>query len=528
MHSRVTCWNFLLLRSGRGWLSYAKPGEGKPNHPTTMNLSLAYAAPSFVEQQSGHSLFSFAPNLKRAPVFFDGFLRDALSVRDALLCLHDVVQSDFDTRISAADWERILDPVATVARDQLFFEAFSQDESSYGRVAVRPGVLQNIERWESGTTNVDFTPRLAAAIGAIRSGKDAHFKVDPEAFAVRTDGAKARERKVKLPPSWLRGFLNVQSAMTGDLSSFELGRADLRNLLAFLKTHKETFGPRALVFRLTPGERVEVTFEPWNHKIVLGASVYHGDKATEVRVFGRRRLFLLNRVLPKTQKLRVFLCGSGLPSFWLADLNDDVQFQLAISGWTTRPFAASGLHLSESQTPLSPELLKNARESLRADETLDADALTRLLNIAPSDAKRALSLLCAQGQAMFDLDVKAYRKREVVDVPLDDLGLVADPKRLVDARALVSGGKVKIEGEIASPFSTQVRALVSGTRGEYHTSVTLDGDGKIVDGDCECAWFNHNALRGGPCKHILGVREAVSGAATDVAAKEEEWWRALV
>ncbi len=493
-----------------------------------MNLSLSYAAPSVALNQSGSSLFSFSPNLKRAPVFFEGALRDALSVRDALLCLHDVVESDFDTRLSAADWDRILDPVATVARDQLFFEAFSQDESSYGRVAVRPGALHDIERWESGTTNVDFTPQLAGAIGAIRSGSQARFQVDPEAFAVQTDGAKHREKKVKLPPSWLRGFLNVQSAMTGELASFELGRADARNLLAWLKTHKEKFGPRALVFKLKPGQKVGVVFEPWNHKMVLPTSTYHGERELEVRVFGRRRLFLLNRILPKTKRLRVFLSGSGLPSFWLADLNDDVQFQLAISGWTTRPFAASGLHLSESQAPLSPELLRQSRDCLRADETLDAETLTRLLNSAPSDAKRALSMLCAQGQAMFDLDARAYRKREVVDVPLDDLGITPDPKRLAGARALVAGGKVHIEGEESSIFSTQIRGRVAGSSGDYQTSVTLDSEGKIVDGDCECAWFSHNALRGGPCKHILGLREAVSGAATDVAAKEEDWWRVLV
>lgn len=205
-----------------------------------------------------------------------------------------------------------------------------------------------------------------------------------------------------------------------------------------------------------------------------------------------------------------------------------MQFQLAISGWTTRPFAASGLHLSESQAPLAPELLRQSRDCLRADETLDAEALTRLINSSPSDAKRALSLLCAQGQAMFDLDPRAYRKREVVDVPLDDLGITPDPKRLTDARALAAGGKVKIESEESSVFSTQIRGRVAGSSGDYQASVTLDSEGKIVDGDCECAWFSHNALRGGPCKHILGLREAVSGAATDVAAREEDWWRVLV
>ena len=489
-----------------------------------MNLTLTYAAPSLIREGN----FAFSPNLNRAPVFFEGALRDALSVRDAMLCLSDVVNSNFDTRISAADWERILDPVATVARDQLFFEAFSGDESSYGRVAIRPGALENIERWESGTTNVDFTPQLADAIGAIRSRGDARFQVDPDAFEVTTDKIKVRERKVKLPPSWLRGFLNVQSAMTGELVSFEMGRADLRNILAFLKTHKETFGPRALVFKLTPGEKIEAVFEPWNHSIKLAASVYKGDRAAEIRVFGRRRLFLLNRVLPKMKQLRVFCSGSGMPSFWLADLNDDVQFQLAVSGWTTRPFASSGLHLADVQTPLSAELVRRAREQLRADETVDGEALTRLLNVAPSEAKRALSLLCAQGQAMFDLDARAYRKREVVDVPLDDLGLVADPKRLTDARDLVAAGKVKVESEQATPFSTQIRGTVQGSGGAYASSVTLDGEGRIMDADCGCPWFVHNALRGGPCKHVMALRESVAGATTDVAAKAEDWWSVLV
>ena len=489
-----------------------------------MNLTLSYATPSFV----GADLFSFAPNLNRAPVYFEGGLRDVLSVRDAMLCLSDVVNSNFDTRLTAADRERILDPVATVARDQLFFEAFSGDESSYGRVALQPGALADIERWESGTTNVDFTPQLAEAIGAIRSRGAAHFRVDPDSFEVRADAKSRRERKVKLPPSWLRGFLNVQSAMTGELVGFEMGRADLRNILAFLKSHKETFGPRALVFKLTPGERVEALFEPWNHSVKLAASTYAGDKAAEIRVFGRRRLFLLNRVLPKMKRLRVFSAGSGLPSFWLADLSKDVQFQLAVSGWTTRPFASSGLHLAQSQAPVSAELIKRAREQLRADETLDGEALTRLLNVAPAQAKRALALLCAQGQAMFDLDARAYRKREVVDVPLDDLGLVADPKRLTDARELVANGKVKIESEQVTPFSTQIIGKVAGSEGDYQTSVTLDGEGKIVDADCGCAWFAHNALRGGPCKHVMALRESAAGAATDVAAQTEDWWSALV
>ena len=317
--------------------------------------------------------------------------------------------------------------------------------------------------------------------------------------------------------------------MTGDLASFEISRADLRTILAWMKTHKEKFGPRALVFKLRPNEKIEVIWEPWNHRQILSGSVYHGSEEREIRLFGRRRLFLLNRILPKMQKLRVFLAGSGLPSFWLADLGrEEVSFLCAISGWTTRPFASSGLHLSESQVKIESNLLAQARGSLRADELLSADDLTRVLNIEPGQSKRILALLCGQGQAMFDLETQKYRKREVLDVPLDDLGLESDNGRLENARLLAKNGGVKIESDEENGFSRALRGEVTSENGTYPVAVTLDGDGKIVDGDCECSWFNYNGLRGGPCKHILAMREAVAGAGTEVVGKEEEWWRVLV
>jgi predicted nucleic acid-binding Zn finger protein len=492
-----------------------------------MQLALAYRTPSSYASSSGTSLLNFAPNLNRAPVFFDGCARDPLLLRDALLNLHDVVTSDFDTRLSAEDLARILDPVCTVASDELFFEAFSQDESSYGRVAVKPELLENIERWETGTTNVDFSNSFAAAIGTMRSGSRAGLKIDPDAFAVRVDNVTTKEKKVKLPPSWLRGFLNVQSSMTGDLASFEMNRADLRNILAFLKSHKESFGPRALVFRLRPDEKVEAVFEPWNHKITLKGSIYHGTQETEVRLFGRRRLALLNRTLPKMRRLTVFLAGSGLPSFWSADLGA-ANFLLAVSGWTTRPFAASNLFLSENDQKIEVDALATVRNTLRAGEKWGVDALISRVNLPPATVTRALSLLCAQGQAMFDLESRVYRRREVLNVPLDDLSLELDSSRFENARQLVKQGRVAIESETESLLNRTVRGEVKSDNGTYPVAVTLDPQGKIVDGDCNCSWFRYNALRGGPCKHILALRTAANQAGSEVEAREEEWWKVLV
>ncbi|MBW3534903.1 MAG: four helix bundle protein, partial [Gemmatimonadetes bacterium] len=52
--------------------------------------------------------------------------------------------------------ETILDPVITVHPDELSFEAFSKDESSYARLSARHDLFSRIDSFEHGTTNVDF------------------------------------------------------------------------------------------------------------------------------------------------------------------------------------------------------------------------------------------------------------------------------------------------------------------------------------------------------------------------------------
>ena len=64
----------------------------------------------------------------------------------------------------------------------------------------------------------------------------------------------------------------------------------------------------------------------------------------EIRVWGRRRLFILERLLPRAKRVRVFLLGSGLPTFWVVDLGD-LSFTLGLSGWTptTGPTPATSI-----------------------------------------------------------------------------------------------------------------------------------------------------------------------------------------
>ena len=47
------------------------------------------------------------------------------------------------------------------------------------------------------------------------------------------------------------------------------------------------------------------------------AEKYKGKAARVVRVWGRRRLMMLQRFLPFVEQVDVQLLGSGLPSFWV-------------------------------------------------------------------------------------------------------------------------------------------------------------------------------------------------------------------
>ena len=203
-------------------------------------------------------------------------------------------------------------------------------------------VFENIGEFACGTTNIDYSAALYDEFQKIRTYKQTRFALDPSGFDVQTTGAESyKEVKIDLPDSWVRGFLQVSSAMSLPAVSFTLHPLDVHNLCFVLRRHKEKKGPRSLRYHLTPGQPVRVTFDPWNTEIVCGRSIYEGTEAHEIRVWGRRRLHILERLISVARKFTVHLLGTGLPSFYVADLGD-MAFTLGLSGWTANDWASAG------------------------------------------------------------------------------------------------------------------------------------------------------------------------------------------
>src|SRR5262249_20936481 len=121
-----------------------------------MEIALAYDHRTSLVSTLGTMALDFATNLRRRPVAFIGRVREPFLLRQLLLALHQTITSDLRV-VSAEEWLQTLDPVITVHHDQLFFEAFSTDQSCYARLSAPLTAFESEGEVRYGTTNIDFT-----------------------------------------------------------------------------------------------------------------------------------------------------------------------------------------------------------------------------------------------------------------------------------------------------------------------------------------------------------------------------------
>lgn len=406
----------------------------------------------------------------------------------------------------AAWW--VLDPVITVAPDQVFFEAFSLDESSYGRLAVHEKLFADVKEFAYGTTNIDFSDSLYGELQRMRTYRPTEFQIDPSGFEVATQGREIyKEKKIDVPASWIRGFLQVQSAMSLPAFSFNVQPIDIYNICRFLRQHKEKQSPRSLKYVLHPGQPVKLVIEPWNEELTFSQSVYTGEQAVEIRTWGRRRLFLLERLLPLANKITIHLMGTGLPSFYVADL-DGLSFTLGLSGWTRNDWAAAGNFdlMVASSGQATPEQSRLIFRELKKEKTLTDTQLAIKTGMPVSIAQAALKQLCSAGRVMFDLEIGKYRLRELTrdSLPLDELKYT-NPRE-EKAEQLVKAGDVSLDvRQIKTDGQIQLQGKVKDSGKTCTTQLSLDLDGRMADAECCCYFYKSNRLMQGPCEHIMAL-----------------------
>ena len=405
------------------------------------------------------------------------------------------------------------DPVVTVAPDVVFFECFSKDESSYGCLSIDRGAFRGVGQAGLGTTNVDYSLSLYDHFQTLRSYRPTRLLVDPTGFEVAAESS-LREEKIDLPSSWLRGFGQLQAAMTRPGERVALSVSALYSLLSVLKRRREKSGPRSLKFLLIPGKSPIIVVEPWGIKVSTEGPPYQGPRALEIKVWGRRRLLTLARLLPLADSIEVVLLGTGLPSMWIVRMGE-LRFVLSLSGWTANDFT-SGTNLDavfagEKAEPRIIEAVRAQLEPARSASLAELAAMTSQSN--QSSLLSALHVLAKRGQVVYDFAAQRYRYRPILPFELNEQALGPESPEITEGIRLAANVLVEREEQLPQGKRLFV-AKVQNTSCE----AIVDADGQLGKARCTCSFFFKSRLRAGPCRHLLALKLNAQGGASTLRA----------
>jgi len=431
------------------------------------------------------------------------------------------------------------DPVVTVAPDVVFFECFSKDESSYGCLSVDRDSFIGSQEAGLGTTNVDYSIALYEHFQTLRSYRKTRLSVDPQGFDVKVEGLpEYREEKIDLPPSWLRGFGQIQASTCLPSRRVDLPVEVVYAILAHLKRHREKTGPRSIRFVLEPGRAPKIVLDPWGIEIQSRGPVYDGgleigghaggpggpyrsapsvsrSGAEEIKIWGRRRLFSLARVLPLAERIEVRLLGSGLPSIWIAHMGD-MRLVLALSGWTSNDWTSgAGLDLLAGSFHVDARTVNQADRFLQTEQRATLAAIASATGASEESLVPALHQLAKQGQLIYDHADQVYRYRQVMPSILSEALIGPEHPELVEGRAIARANDVSIQRD--ERLADGRRAVVGKAKGTSCEAI-FDEDLAIKKAKCSCSYFYKSGLRAGPCRHLIALRMSLSGRAAPQAS----------
>ena len=265
--------------------------------------------------------------------------------------------------------------------------------------------------------------------------------------------------------------------------------------------------------------------EPWGVRVESHGLPYVGEKPETIKVWGRRRLSVLARLLPIAEKFTVQLLGSGLPSIWTAHLGD-MRFVLGLSGWTTNDWTGRG-NLELLSGAFVAYLRTSARilEHLRKQHRSSFDELSRLVETSRPALIGSLHHLSQQGQVIFDFATRQYRFREVMPVALSDSVLGPPSPELAAGIDTYKRGGVWLERREVLPKARQLliaQVKTEGARVGYRCEAVFDSDGGFSKATCGCDHFRQFRLKKGPCRHLIALKlfENAEILSTDSAKKE--------
>lgn len=523
----------------------------EPNQPSiaSQTFTLRYQQPS----EFHHDHVQLFSQLQRDAVQFSGQLKQPLAFREALATLFAIVGSDYryvpkDRTAYTAfmqmrrsnqnqglakayrayfDWllrndplaYLILDPVISVHPDAVVMEVFSKDEGCYASLSLDHSFFASEGQMQYGTTNIDFSPDLAQGIEQIRSFRETQLTIGQQAVGLTSQTAEALpnseviEKRINVPQSWLRGFLQVQSSAQLAADVFYLKPLDLYNALRYLRLHADVKGKRrGLRIELEPKQAPRLVLEPHDVVINGSAEAYQGKVAKVVRLWGRRRLQLIKRFLPYTQSIEVRLLGNGMPSFWILR-GEGMTLTVAITGFTASNWSqALNFDLLLPRRADSLATLQTVTNHLQSVWVAPLSEIANHTGLEVAACRAALQQACQQGLVTYDAAHQVYRYRPLTEQPLDMSQfqfrqpaekLAYDLLSRPNAISALTLNLIPQEGVEISATIT-----VKEDKREYLSQLKLNEEGQVSKASCSCHQIMQHGLSQGACSHLTALRLA--------------------
>ena len=519
--------------------------------------------------------------LNRPEVAFHAHVTQPLLFRDCLMAIFDIVSSDyryvpkdrsaytafmqmrrastnenlFASQKAYFDWLYhndplaycILDPIVQVHEDGVTFEVFSKDEGSYAALTFTQALFDDIDSTTFGTTYIDYSPALLKGIEQIRSYRATRLNIGQQAVTLQTPKSDVNpdnpstttviEKRINVPKSWIRSLLQVQSATQLSQDTFELDPVSLYNLLFEMRMHADIKGKkRGLMIELVPQKAPVLTLEPFGIVVHSQSVSYQGQSAKLLRLWGRRRLALLKRVLPYTEKVRVSLLGQGMPSYWTLT-GQGFHLTFAITGFSQANWSQSlNFDLLLPKRPIEADdnqaQAQDIEQIVTALQTAqDIPTLAKYLDKKPREVRQSLLNLTQQGLVRFDLASQRFIYRPLTDTPLnmDDFAYhnLAEKQayELVNRPNAITNFTVEnlpiINGNSSVAIAADVE--VKEDRRTYHSQLQLNDEGMVTRAECSCPQFLQHRLTQGVCSHLIAIR--LSYANYDRSKDEKLRWQ---
>ncbi|GAF55459.1 hypothetical protein JCM18901_1105 [Psychrobacter sp. JCM 18901] len=414
-----------------------------------------------------------------------------------------------------------------------------------------------------GTTSIDYSTALFNGIEKIRDHKQTILDIGHEAVGLQLLEAKPEtaeadtdstvtkptvkkqiiEKRINVPKSWIRALLQVQSAGQLPQDTIHLDPIALYNVLFELRMHADIKGKRrGLLIELRPQQLPVIILEPFDITVTSQISQqqkpYPGQQAKLIRLWGRRRLSLLKRLLPHTDSVSVSILGQGMPSYWTLK-GKGFHFTFAMTGFSQANWSQSlNFDLLLPKRPLhntltaSEENLSDSHNDSNDDanglsvliktlastpstlddlvKSLSADASLTSVPVSHSQVQQWLLSGTQQGLIRYEMATQLYHYRPLSQVPLDMAQFAYHNEAEKQAFDLIGRTdavqKFTVETVAVKGITIRADIHVEEDRRTYHSQLQLGDEGLVTKAECSCPQYLQHRLTHGVCAHLIVLR----------------------